>query len=413
MNKLYFLPLAAAMLAACASQKSRQIDANTSATTLVEQNNEKANTEYTDDNMTTAEQINTFGINLFSRLNDANSESFVCSPLGVTYVLAMLDNGATGTGKQEIESALGIGETAINDFASKLITNSEAQKSSADFSIANYLALNKDFSLKSNFKHKMSEYYRAGVDNLDFSSPAALQTINNWCSKNTGGMIQKFLDSLEPQARAIVLNALYFNGEWQDKFKTSDTSKATFTSEDSSKRQVDMMYQKTKLDYAENDTVQLLSLNYSKFCYKMIIALPKSGKTLSDAISYLKTTSIRDINSMSSEYRVSTFLPKFTTETRTDLNATLQAIGVNAIFSDGSSLSEISKENVVVSKVLQKAKIEVSEEGTKAAAVTGAIMLTSAMPHPVPTAIFRADHPFVYMIVDDRSGAILFAGAYK
>lgn len=414
MNKIFYLPLAAAMITACASQKSKAIDANTSASTLVEQNNEKMNNEYDDANFMTAEKINEFGLDLFDRLNvNAEDEAIVSSPLGVTYVLSMLDNGAKGTGKQEIEDALGIDADAINDLSRKMIANSEEQKSSAVFSIANYLALNKDFTLKSNYKKQMLKYYQAGVDNLDFSSPSALQTINDWCSKNTGGMIPKFLESVDSDAKAYVLNALYFNGEWKKKFKATNSRQEDFTNEKGTNRKVKMMHQETKFDYAQNDTVQLLVMPYGEGDYEMIVALPQSGKTISDAISYLKKQSVSSLNRMTEQYRVNTYLPNFTTETKTDLNATLQALGIKAIYSDGSALSEISKESVVVSTILQKAKIEVSEEGTKAAAVTGAILLTSAMPQPVPTATFRADHPFVYLIVDNRSNVILFIGAYK
>lgn len=414
MKKIYFLTLAAAMLSACASQKQKAIDASTSATTLVEQNNEKVNNDYNEANMTTSERINAFGLNLFERLNDnAGDESLVSSPLGVTYVLAMLDNGAAGNGKQEIEKALGMDADAINDLSRKMIANSEEQKGSAVFSIANYLALNKDFSLRSAYKKQMSTYFNAGVDNLDFSSPSALQAINSWCSKNTGGMIQKFLDTTNPEAKAYVLNALYFNGEWKKKFMEANTQQMDFTGESGQKRKVKMMHQQTKFYYAENDTAQLLTMPYGDGDYEMIVALPKEGKTIGDAIGYLKAQSLSNINSITMEYKVDTYLPNFTTESKFDLNATLQALGINAIFNDGSSLSGISEESLIVSMVMQKAKIEVSEEGTKAAAVTGAMMLTSALPHPVPTATFKADHPFVYMIVDNRSNAILFVGAYK
>lgn len=414
MNKIYYLPLAAAMLTACASQKQKVVDASTSATAIVEKNNETMSNEYNDVNATTAEKINEFGLDLFARLNsNAAGESVISSPLGVTYVLAMLDNGATGAAKQEIEKALAVDDNAINDLSRKMIANSEKQKSSAVFSIANYLALNKDFTLKSKYKNNMATYYNAGVDNLDFSSPSALQTINKWCSKNTGGMIPKFLDSTNPDAKAYVLNALYFNGEWKKKFKAANTRSEDFTSENGQKRKVKMMHQENKFYYAANDTVQILSLPYGSGGYEMIVALPRSGKTISDAISYLKTQSLSSLNRMTEQYKVNTYLPNFTTESKIDLNATLQALGIKAIYNDGSSLSGISKENLVVSTVLQKAKIEVSEEGTKAAAVTGAMMLTSALPQPVPTATFRADHPFVYMIVDNRSSVILFIGAYK
>jgi len=414
MNKIYYLPLAAAMLTACASQKQKAVDANTSATTLAQQNNEKMSNEYNGANATTAEKMNEFGLDLFTRLNaNAANRSIISSPLGVTYVLAMLDNGATGAAKQEIENVLATSDDAINDLSRKMIANSEEQKSSAVFSIANYIALNKSFTLKSKYKTNMATYYNACVDNLDFSSPSALQTINDWCSKNTGGMIQKFLDSTNPDAKAYVLNALYFNGEWKKKFKVTNTRSDDFTSESGQKRKVKMMHQESKFYYAENDTTQLLTLPYDEGDYEMIVALPREGKTISDAINYLKTQNVGSLNRSTEEYKVDTYLPNFTTESKIDLNATLQALGVKAIFNDDSSLSGISKESVIVSQILQKAKIEVSEEGTKATAVTGAILVGSAMPRPVPTATFRADHPFVYMIVDNRSGIILFIGAYK
>lgn len=412
-NRIYYLTLLTAMLTSCASQKQKAVDATTSATTLMEQNNEKMN-EYDEANFVTAEKINGFGLDLFARLNaNAGDEAIVSSPLGVTYVLSMLDNGANGIGKKEIEQALGMDANAINDLSQKMIANGEEQKSSAVFSIANYLALNKDFSLKQNYKKQMLKYYQAGVDNLDFSSPVALQTINDWCSKNTGGMIPKFLDAVDVGARAYVLNALYFNGEWKKKFKVENTRQETFTNERGEGRMVMMMHQETKFDYAQNDTVQLLVMPYGEGDYEMIVALPRSGKTVLDAINYLKKQSVGSLNRITEQYRVDTYLPKFTTETKTDLNATLQSLGINAIYKDGSALSGISGESVLVSTILQKAKIEVGEKGTKAAAVTGAMLLTSALPQPVPTATFRADHPFVYMIVDNRSGVILFVGAYK
>lgn len=415
MNKTFTLALAAAMLSACASQRQKTVDADTSASTLIDQTNEKMNNVYDATNFSTAASINRFGLDLFGRLLNAASdgEAIVSSPLGVTYVLSMLDNGATGTAKQEIERALGIDADAINDLSRKMIANSEEQKSSAVFTIANYLALNKDFSLKSNYKKLVSRYYQAGADNLDFSSPSALQAINDWCSNNTGGMIPRFLEAVDPDARAYVLNALYFNGEWKRKFKAAYTTQEDFTNERGSVRKVEMMRQEAKFAYAHNDTVQLLSMPYGEGDYEMIVALPQGGKTIADAIGYLESQPLSSLRRSMSQYRVDTYLPRFTTETKTDLNATLQALGVRAIYADGSSLSGISGESLVVSTILQKAKIEVSEEGTRAAAVTGAMLLTSALPQPVPTATFRADHPFVYMIVDNRSGVILFVGGYR
>lgn len=414
MKKIIYMLIAGTTLAACASQKPKTIDANTSATaTLPRQDNTSTSNYYDDADTKTADGINKFGLQLFERLSNASDKSLVCSPLGVTYVLAVLDNGANGIGKKEIEGVLGCDKTALNDLARKMIANSEEQKSSAVFNIANYLALNKDFTLKSDYKSLVAKYYRAGTDNLDFSSPTALKTINEWCSKNTSGMIPKFLDSTDPNARAYVLNALYFNGEWEKKFKAENTQQEDFTNERGEMRKVKMMHQKSKFYYSANDTVQLLKMPYGEGDYEMIVALPRQGKTTADATDYLKNKSLAAINAISEEYKVDTYLPSFTTDTKTELNSVLQAMGINAIYSDGSSLSGISPESVIVSTILQKAKIEVSESGTKAAAVTGAMMVATAMPHPVPTATFRADHPFIYMIVDNRSGVILFIGKYK
>lgn len=357
---------------------------------------------------------NTFAFQLFDKVSNQSSQ--VVSPLSVAYLMGMLANGADGTTRQEILKAIGCEGVALKDlnetYRAILSTAGKLDKQTT-VDIANYIAVNKKYEVSKDFARQVSNDYQAGIERLDFSSPSSLERINGWCHDKTHGMISKIIDQVEPMAVSYWMNAIYFNGTWQKKFDAKFTKKENFRGYTRDIQKVDMMHQITKFAYAENDVFKTLEMPYGNGSYRMLVFLPNEGKSIDDLRKLLNAERLEKLNSELEDCMVNLKLPKFTIEQELPLNQIVCDLGAPSIFQSGvADFSNFSKGNFFVSKMIQKAKIEVSEQGTKAAAVTAAVMVMSAAPMEYRDVEFHADHPFVYLIQDAQSGAILFMGQF-
>ena len=175
-----------------------------------------------------------------------------------------------------------------------------------------------------------------------------------------------------------------------------------------------MMHQVKKFFYSENDTFKAIDLPYGNGTYRMMVLLPNEGKSIQDMMKGLDAEKITNLGNSMEECMVNLKLPKFTIEQELPLNDIISGLGAPSMFNPNeANFTHFANGPFFVSKMLQKAKIEVSERGTKAAAVTAAVMLTSMAPMEIRNVEFNADHPFVYMIQDTQSGGILFMGQYS
>ena len=358
---------------------------------------------------------NNFALNLFSEMKGVGSN--VVSPMSVTYLMAMLANGAEASTREEIMDAIGAKDFDIdemNAFYAYLIRRAKTADKQTTLNIANYIALNKEFKLKKEFASTIADSYQGAVESLDFTNPESTKRINGWCSEHTNNMIPTIIDQVEPSAVAYILNAIYFNGTWTDKFDKNNTNKEQFNGYTRDIMYVDMMHRNAKYYYTSNDVYSAVTLPYGSGAYSMTVILPNEGKFITDLTKTLNADTIASLRRNMEECLVDLKLPRFTTEMKLPLKGIVAKLGAPSMFdATRADFSSFANGNVYVSEMLHKAKIEVSEEGTKAAAVTmGMVKLTSMRPQEPRRVDFHCDRPFVYMIQDNYTGAILFMGQF-
>lgn len=376
-----------------------------------------------------ANDNNAFTLNFFQSLNGKmKNRSIVCSPLSITYVLSMVNDGATGITEQELERTLGFhkgGIQAVNDYCKNLIDNLPHVDEKVQLNIANAIFVNDKYQLKKQFQQDMANYYDAKAEALDFSSPSTLDRINGWCDEKTRGMIPTILERVDPRTVSYLLNAIYFKAEWASMFEKNETREETFTTPDGETR-VPLMHQNVYMNYLRNDQYAAVSIPYGNGQWMMTVMLPEDGKTTDDVISSLaasgwSTDFLKNPLREARRYAVDLKLPRFETAFDTDdaggLIELLKGMGIRRAF-DGNSAeipSMCENGNLYISMMKQKAKIKVNEEGSEAAAVTIAgVNFTSAVAdtQEPPKATFHANRPFVYVIHEQSSGVILFVGKF-
>lgn len=357
------------------------------------------------------------------------NKNLVCSPLSLQYALAMTANGASGQTRQEIIDFLGYGEEgidALNEYSKTLLEQLPAVDLDVTLKVTDALLVNDRFPLLPSFKTTVENHYYAAVDNMDFSDPSLIAArINEWASRSTDGFIDKVLEASEisPDAVAYIMNALYFKAKWaggedDPMFESDRTKPEDFHLSDGRTVKADMMRNMSYHQYAEMDGYKVLALPYAGRKFYMYILLPDEND-INGLMDKLQTTSWSDIlSSMKNDAEVYVRLPKFEIENKYDLSDALQALGVEKAFQRGQAEFDMMfqpKDGYYywISKVIQKARIKVSEKGTEAGAVTVVEMPGEAAPGPgeEPKKVyFYADHPFVFVIGEKTSGTILFEG---
>ena len=371
--------------------------------------------------LTTAQQAqvensNEFAWKFFKEVSKGEQQDVFVSPLSVTYALGMLANGAVGDTQKEILEGLEFRSGKVDDINSlchQLMIESPKLDKSTQLSMANAVVVNKKIQLQPTFQNVVKKQYDALVASKDFSSPATLSFINQWASDHTQGMVPKILERINPDGVSYLLNALYFKGIWYRQFDKKHTKKEAFTKADGTKSQVQMMHQKEQFLIGENEMYQTVVLPYGNGSYEMIVVLPREGKKLSDVLVAMNGKQWKDNLKATRFAEVDLKLPRFTSVYNRELNDVLKLLGMNAMFDPSkANLTKMSAVSSFVSMVLQKAKIEVDEEGSKAAAVTVVETLTTAAPPSRPIMV-HANRPFMYAIAEHSTGTIFFMGTYQ
>lgn len=362
-----------------------------------------------------AQAGNSFAINFINRVNKAEKGDWFVSPLSMQFLLGMLLNGANGQTAAEICDVLGYGEdevAAVNEFCLSMIRQLPDLDKQTKLAIANAIFVNKNYALRDRYKSVVSEYYDAQVTNADFSKGSATtKAINKWCSDHTNGLITKIIDNVSPQMLAYLLNAVYFKSQWKDKFNKGNTVKESFTQEGGASTTVQMMRTGKEFLYQDNDMFQAVRLPYGNGVFSMYVILPAEGKTISDVTGFISGEYWNKFVRSMVMCDVDLWLPKFETNFEISLNKLLSDMGMPSSFIAGKAdFTAMSNSAMCLSFVKQKAAIKVDEDGTEAAAVSVAGMDTAAALGQL--VVFHADHPFLYMITETTSGAILFAGKY-
>ena len=360
------------------------------------------------------DQDNDFAFDLLKQSLQTSGESNVfISPLSVSIALGMTWNGANGNTRTEMGTALkmdGMSSTDINEYYKTMQTTLPGMDPTTKLNIANSLWYKEGYPLKADFLKLNTDYFNAEVRSLDFEKAWAVDTINNWCARKTNQLIPKVLNEISRDAAAFLINAVYFKGIWRKKFDKKNTEEALFTDEKGQQLKVNMMYQKDTFAYSADATAQYLDMPYGNKAFNMTVILPNEGKTTADVLNNLTAESWNNRISSLKTREVEVFYPRFKQECKFELKDALQNMGMKQAFTDFADFSNMTDQRVKISFVKHDTYVEVTEEGTEAAAVTVVGIEFTSIQEPPVTPVFRVNKPFVFVIREKSTGVILFIG---
>ena len=352
-----------------------------------------------------------FGVQMYHELGRKDGNVFF-SPYSVSSALGMTYAGARGNTAEEMKTALHfqLGHAALDSQFHTLNTElmATAQESGQKLSIANALALTGG-GISDSFMTTLKSKYDAGV----FSG--GLQEINDWVRTKTEGKIPMILEELNADSVCVLLNAIYFKGTWEDQFQKNQTSEAPFFLLENGQTKAQLMYRKGSFQLLTEKDFQAISIPYKGGTLSMVILLPNTRDGLATVEKQLTAQSLQGwLASLDGQpaQNVELYVPKFKLETTYDLVAPCKDLGMREAFAAGTadfSGMGPGKGDLWIAQIVHKAFVEVNEEGTEAAAATAVEMVTKSIP-VFNTPEFRADHPFIFVIRDNRTHALLFLG---
>ncbi|MFC5604999.1 serpin family protein [Sporosarcina koreensis] len=361
------------------------------------------------------EPNNELGFILLDQIETDDNGNLFISPTSLLMALAMVYNGADGVTKEEIAQALqmeGIDPMDLNKANASLMTMLNKENNAIQLQVANSIWLNNQYKFQDEFANQSKEYFNAQIEEIDITSNDSPKRINDWVEKATNGKIDKMVDApLDDDLVAMLLNAIYFKGDWKYPFDKKDTENRNFRLMAGTEKAVPFMNLQEKLAYTANSEFQAIQLPYADGEMSMIVVLPNEGVDLDEFHSTLTSEKWEEIKSDMNRTRGTILLPKFKMSYETELNDALEALGMSSAFEEGANFRKMIEEDapLFISKVKQKTYIDVNEEGTEAAAVTGVQMDAGSAPPDDPF-VMDVNRPFFFAITDDETGAILFMG---
>jgi serpin B len=359
-----------------------------------------------------------FALALYARLKTAEGNLFF-SPYCISACLAIAYAGAQGGTASQMAQTLHF-DTNQNQLAAAFAElrtqlNTGQKDKDVQLDIANGLWAQKDQPFIPAFLDLAKLSYGAKLKQVDFHTGAdtARTEINDWVDEMTKGKINNLIEpgALGPATRLVLVNASYFKGSWMREFDKHATTQAPFKVSPNQNPEVALMSLTADFNYAEVDDLQLLELPYGGDDLRMIVLLPRESNGLKGVEDVLNPPALDRWLALAREQKVTVFLPKFKLSAQFSLATPLAEMGMTDAFSPNADFSGLDgARDLSLSAVVHKALVDVNEEGTEAAAATGVIIRSMAVMRPRPTPIFRADHPFMFLIRDNHSGSILFLG---
>ena len=362
---------------------------------------------------------NELSLKLLNDIIKANpGKSIVFSPLSIEYLLAMLANGADGTTLDEIKGFLGFSDIdELNSFYKTLFDQLPNTDNTVRLSLANAIIVNSDFAtLKDSFKYTVHNYYDALIRDFSFAhkGDSVLNYINSWAKENTNNGIDQILGDINPSIHSILLNALYFKANWNStiKFNNNNTINKIFTNENNKKYSVKFMHCESKIGVHGNENYMAIRLPYGNGAFCMDIILPDDGYKVVDISTKMVSEGAPYFTHL---MNVVLDLPRFTTEDRIDL-VSIMTNYIPSAFFPCADFSRMTQDLVYIDAFFQKAKIDVNEDGTESSAVT-VVSLIGTSPlnsnNQNSTLVFNANHPFIYLIRETSTNAIITMGVYN
>ena len=344
-----------------------------------------------------------------------NNDKLVLSPFSASMALSMLTNGAGGDSKQELLEALGYNANELatmNRLNKRLLEELPELDNTTTVGIANSLWLNKGITVTGEFKDVLTTDYSAEVNTLDYSQVESVGIINEWCKKKTNNLIKNFLEDLRPNDCFILLNALYFNGEWKTPFVPEKTNKAIFTAQNGEQQEVEMMHKISSYMYVKENGYAMVELPYGNSAYSMFILMPDTGIGISECIESITAEGWMDSMNEMKFKLISVKLPKFKTEAKLSMGGTLHVMGVEKVFlPDSANLTALSGDKSYLSGMMQAINISVDEYGTEAAAVTGnTTEIEGGESGNVEVIDFHVNRSFLFFVKEKSTDTFLFIG---
>lgn len=360
---------------------------------------------------------NEFGFNLFNQIQtkDRDKNIFI-SPLSVAFALAMTYNGAAGETQQAMARTLKLERMSldeVNRTSAALMKTLTGADPKVEMVIANSLWARQGVEFKPDFLERNRQFFGAEIASLNFGSPQAKNTINNWVSGKTKGKIPAIIDQIDSRQVLFLINAIYFKGQWQKRFDKTLTKNEPFHLLSGAQKQVPMMSQSGNYLYFRGDKFQAISLPYGNGGMSMYLFLPDQDSSLRNLLNGLNYQTWEQWMGKFRDSPGDVKIPRFNLDYETSLNEALKALGMEVAFSEGrADFSGMrAQRDLFISEVKHKAIVELNEEGTTAAAATSVgIGITSVRPEP-QRFTFVADRPFLMAIRNQQTGAILFIGA--
>lgn len=382
--------------------------------------------------------IDDFGFDLLRRLDPSGNSC--SSPTSIALALAMVRSGARGNTAAQMDQVLhsfGAPGQAAQIAALLQLLNSQTiyvdengmpqpslaasgQEPVVRLTVTDQVFAQKGMPLLPDYLNSLGSGFGAGIGLLDYKADpeAARKVINEWVSRQTDGRIPQILQQGDVTAltRIALANAIYLKSAWTHPFDPSLTASRPFTTASGATVSVPTMSAELWLNYAAGSGYRAVELPYGPdtSTLSMLVVVPDD---MASFVANLSASRLAQIVSLEQTYDVDLTVPRFSTETRVDLKATLQAMGMTDLFDDFAvDLSGINgnvPEPLVISKVIHQANIDVVEQGTTAAAATvviGRATTGGEGPTPPPHVVFHVDHPFLYLIREKTSGAVLFMG---
>jgi serine protease inhibitor len=362
---------------------------------------------------------NSFAFDLFAKLKSDKGNIFF-SPYSISTALAMTYAGARGNTEKQMATVLHFKGDQKNLHAAfgRLHNRMTAVQTtgSVQLNAANSLWMQREYAFLPSFLDLSGKNYEAGFQYVDFKKQAeqARKAINSWVEKKTNDKIKdlirpRMLDNL---TRMVLANAIYFKGSWATPFDTSQTKDMPFwvTSLDSIRVKM-MAMNKHDFGYFENETVQCGELPYAGNDISMVVILPKKRDAMTEVENSVSAAGVSSWIRQFHAAEMNVSLPKFMTTKEILLNENLSSLGMTDAFKKTADFSGMTgTKDLFMSAVIHKAFVDVNEEGTEAAAATAVVMRTLAVRNPPKPVVFRADHPFLFLIRDKATGSILFLG---
>ncbi len=363
---------------------------------------------------TASESVSAFTFQMYQKVAEKEKGNIFFSPYSISSAMAMTYVGAANETQNQIASTLHFTKdtktlaTSMGGLHQSLLSKNGK---GLELSISNRVWVEQTYKVKCSYKRTLKKRFKTSFGKADFIGNFQLERvkINDAVATDTKSLIKDLIPQggLSPITRLVLTNAIYFKGKWEKQFNPERTRKGDFYVDNSTTVSAQYMSSKEQYNYYEDETLMAVELPYSNDI-TMLVILPAEGTTISDLGKTLNQQKYQAITRELYSDEVSLMLPKFKSEASLTLSNTLKEMGMPIAFTDDADFTGISNRNdLKITDVFHKAFIEVSEEGTEAAAATAVVVGVKSMPM---TRTFKANRPFIYIIRDTKTGTPLFIG---